>query len=46
MLIFCGMEVDEELAQVIRDLCDEYNVREPNDKAALIEDVQAILYDD
>ncbi len=46
MLILCGMEIDEELAQVIRDLCDEYKAREPEDRAQLIEDVQEILYDD
>lgn len=46
MLILCGMEIDEELAQVIRDLCDEYKAREPEDRAALIEDIEEVLFND
>ena len=46
MLILCRMEVDEELAVVIREVIDEYNLREPEDKAFLIEDIEEVLFDD
>lgn len=44
--VLFGMDLDDELTQLLRDVVDEYRAREPEDKIQLLEDIQEILFDD
>lgn len=43
-LIMVGMDVDEEISQLLLDIVNEYSLREPEGKARLIEDLQEVVF--